>query len=134
MKLLFDMYVLLWAAGASHWLSGEARGLTEDPGNAPFFGAASLWEVAVKHALGGEEFRVDPRVLRRGLLENGCVELPVTGAPYGRRGEAPLRPPSDLMRRHGRSPLISGGPAPSVKTRPPTTPKLLHTDLPAQES
>lgn len=52
----------------------------EDPGSTPFFSAASLWEVAIKRAPGREEFRVDPRVLRRGLLENGCVELPVTGA------------------------------------------------------
>lgn len=80
MNLLLDTHVLLWAAGASSRLSGEARALIEDPGNAPFFSAASLWEVAVKNALGREEFRVDPRLLRRGLLENGYAELPVTGA------------------------------------------------------
>ena len=52
----------------------------EDPGNAPFFSSASLWEVAIKNALGREEFRVDPRLLQRGLLENGYLELPVGGA------------------------------------------------------
>ena len=30
--------------------------------------------------LGREDFRVDPRVLRRGLMENGYRELAVTGA------------------------------------------------------
>ena len=44
------------------------------------FSAASLWEVAIKNGLGREEFSVDPRLLHRGLLENGYVELPVTGA------------------------------------------------------
>lgn len=42
--------------------------------------AASLWEVAIKSGLGREDFRVDPRLLRRGLLENGYDELPVNGA------------------------------------------------------
>lgn len=80
MNLLLDTHVLLWAAGGSSRLSKEARALIEDPGNAPLFSAASLWEVAIKNGLGREEFRVDPRLLRRGLLENGYVELPVTGA------------------------------------------------------
>ena len=29
--------------------------------------------------LGRSDFRVDPRVLRRGLLDNGYEELPITG-------------------------------------------------------
>jgi PIN domain nuclease of toxin-antitoxin system len=44
------------------------------------FSTASLWEVAIKHSLGRRDFRADPRVLRRGLLENGYTELPITGA------------------------------------------------------
>ena len=46
----------------------------------PFFSAVSLWEVAIKRGLGRADFQVDPRVLRRGLLENDYVELAVTGA------------------------------------------------------
>ena len=42
------------------------------------FSVASLWEVAIKFALGRPEFHVDPRVLRRGLLDNGYAELTVT--------------------------------------------------------
>ena len=41
---------------------------------------ASLWEVAIKNGLGRADFSVDPSLLRRGLLENGYTELPVTGA------------------------------------------------------
>jgi PIN domain nuclease of toxin-antitoxin system len=41
--------------------------------------SASLWEVAIKRGLGRSDFRVDPRVLRRGLLDNGYDELPITG-------------------------------------------------------
>lgn len=42
------------------------------------FSAVSLWEVSIKNALGRADFRVEPRVLLRGLLDNGYVELPVT--------------------------------------------------------
>ena len=80
MKILLDTHVLLWAAGVSSRLRDGARSLVEDPGTEVVFSAASLWEVAVKNALGREDFRVDPRLLRRGLLENGYTELPVTGA------------------------------------------------------
>ena len=80
MNLLLDTHVLLWAAGASSRLPIDARALIEDPENELVFSAASLWEVAIKRGLGRKEFGADPRLLRRGLLENGYVELPVTGA------------------------------------------------------
>lgn len=80
MNLLLDTHVLLWAADASPRLPADARALIEDPENELVFSAASLWEVAIKRGLGRDEFNTDPRLLRRGLLENGYVELPVTGA------------------------------------------------------
>lgn len=80
MNLLLDTHVLLWASGASRRLPADARALIEDPENELVFSAASLWEVAIKRGLGLEEFSADPRLLRRGLLENGYVELPVAGA------------------------------------------------------
>ena len=78
MKLLLDTQILLWAAGQPKRLSSAARKLIENPRNDLLFSAASLWEVAIKSALGRTDFRVDPRVLRRGLLDNGYTELPVT--------------------------------------------------------
>ena len=42
------------------------------------FSAASLWEISMKKTLGRSDFRVEPRLLRRGLLDNGYAELPVT--------------------------------------------------------
>ena len=59
-------------------LPAEARELLEDGANEAMFSVASLWEVAIKFALGRPDFQVDPRVLRRGLLDNGYAELPVT--------------------------------------------------------
>ena len=80
MNFLLDTHVLLWAAGEPDRLPAEARSLIEDPASELVYSAASLWEVAIKKGLGREDFRVDPRVLRRGLLEHDYTELVVTGA------------------------------------------------------
>jgi PIN domain nuclease of toxin-antitoxin system len=77
-KLLLDTHLLLWAASAPQALSAEARHLIGDPDNDLIFSAASLWEIAIKSALGRADFAVDARVLRRGLLDNGYRELPIT--------------------------------------------------------
>ena len=78
MKLLLDTQLLLFAAGQPKRLSAVARKLLADPNNSLLFSAASLWEVTIKNSLGRNDFRVEPRVLRRGLLDNGYAELPVT--------------------------------------------------------
>jgi len=74
----------LWAAGSNAsdqsmgGMSAEAAGLIDDLANEVLFSAASIWEVAIKNGLGREDFKVDPRLLRRGLLDNGYIELAIT--------------------------------------------------------
>ncbi len=86
MKVLLDTHLLLWAAGAldevdpGGGLSGAAVALIDDPAHALMFSAASIWEVAIKTDLGRPDFRVDPHLLRRGLLDNGYEELAITAA------------------------------------------------------
>lgn len=80
MKLLLDTHVLLWAAGEPERLPASVRGRLDDPATELFYSAASLWEVSIKSALGREDFSIDARVLRRGLMEHGYRELAVTGA------------------------------------------------------
>lgn len=77
MKLLLDTHLLLWAAGQPERLAQDTRVLLEAPENELFFSAASLWEVVLKRGLGRDDFKVDPRLLRRGLLDNGYSELPI---------------------------------------------------------
>ena len=90
MKLLLDTHLLLWAAGQPERLSVAARAQLDNPRNELLFSAASLWEIAVKHTLGREDFRVEPRLLRRGLLDNGYTELPVTSQHAVSIGGLPL--------------------------------------------
>ena len=52
--------------------------MIDNPNNELLFSAASLWEVAIKRGLGRKDFNVDARLLRRGLLDNGYSELPIT--------------------------------------------------------
>jgi PIN domain nuclease of toxin-antitoxin system len=83
-KLLLDTQILLWAAADTGGSGGgnlpmAAATLIDDPDNDLLFSVASLWEVTIKHGLGREDFRIDPRLLRRGLRDNGYIELAVTG-------------------------------------------------------
>jgi PIN domain nuclease of toxin-antitoxin system len=78
MTLLIDTHLLLWAAGQPRKLSRTARRLLDDPDARLWFSAVSLWEVAIKHALGRKDFRVEPNRLRRGLLDNGWHELAIS--------------------------------------------------------
>ena len=80
MSVLLDTHLLLWVAGEPDRLPDQVCSLIEDPATEVLFSAASLWEIAIKSGLGRPDLTVDPRVLRRGLLENGHTELPVTGA------------------------------------------------------
>jgi PIN domain nuclease of toxin-antitoxin system len=77
-KLLLDTHLLLWAAVEPQRLTKPARVLLENPDNELLFSAISLWEVAIKNSLGRPDLHLDARLLRRGLLDNGYTELPVT--------------------------------------------------------
>ncbi len=78
MIYLLDTQLVLWAAGGSNRLGLAARELLDDPTNGFMFSSAVIWEVTIKTALGRPDFEVDPRLLRRGLLQNGASELPIT--------------------------------------------------------
>ena len=99
MKVLLDTHVLLWAAAEPERLPAAARSLLDHPETEPVFSPASIWEVAIKAGLGREDFRVDPRILRRGLLDNGYAELPITSEHAARLADLPPihRDPFDRM-------------------------------------
>lgn len=78
MNLLLDTHLLLWAAGQPDKLSTDARRLLDNMDNVLYFSAANLWEIAIKSGLGRDDFQVEPRLLRRGLLDNGYDELAIT--------------------------------------------------------
>jgi PIN domain nuclease of toxin-antitoxin system len=76
-KLLLDTHLLLWSATDPSKVSKKARSLILDGDNDLFFSAASLWEITIKSQLGRTDFDVDPHILRRGLIDNGYLELTI---------------------------------------------------------
>lgn len=80
MKYLLDTHLVLWVPILDHRLSSTARGLIEDPNNDFLFSVASIWEISIKRGLARGDFRFDPRAIRRELLENGYVELPIVSS------------------------------------------------------
>jgi PIN domain nuclease of toxin-antitoxin system len=77
MKLLLDTQLLLWAAGEPTRLSAPARKLINDSTHELVFSAASMWEISIKSGMGRNDFQVNARILRRALLDNEYVELPI---------------------------------------------------------
>ncbi|RFF26768.1 MULTISPECIES: type II toxin-antitoxin system VapC family toxin [unclassified Wenzhouxiangella] len=77
---LLDTHLLLWAAAGDARLPDSVFSRLEDETARPLYSAASIWEVVIKSGLGRKDFHVDAALLRRGLLDNGYQELPITGA------------------------------------------------------
>jgi PIN domain nuclease of toxin-antitoxin system len=76
--LLLDTHLLLWALAAPERL-GPRLAAEIEAADRVLFSVASVWEVAIKFALGRPDFAVDPRMFREALLGSGWRELAVTG-------------------------------------------------------
>lgn len=96
MRLLVDTQAVIWAATASPRLSAAARDVLEDGANQAFCSVITLWEVAIKEAVGKLELDVD---LRDWLAERDIVELSVHGDHARTFADLPLhhRDPFDRM-------------------------------------
>jgi PIN domain nuclease of toxin-antitoxin system len=79
LKLLLDTHVFLWWLESDARLSRRARDLIADPEVEVFVSVVTVWEIAIKAALGQLEMPVDlGTFLRRQLQSNGFVTLPIT--------------------------------------------------------
>ncbi|MGB5496990.1 MAG: type II toxin-antitoxin system VapC family toxin [Sedimenticolaceae bacterium] len=99
MNLLLDTHLLLWAAATPGRLSKEASDILQNRENRLYFSAVSICEITIKRGLGRTDFHVDPALLRRGLVENGYDELPVTSTHAIEIGRLPAmhKDPFDRM-------------------------------------
>jgi PIN domain nuclease of toxin-antitoxin system len=68
--------MLLWAAAGT--LPKKAEKLVVSENYTLYFSPASIWEIVIKKSLGRSDFKVEPEVLRRGLLDNHYQDLPIT--------------------------------------------------------
>jgi PIN domain nuclease of toxin-antitoxin system len=56
--LLLDTHIALWALTDDPRLSRATRALTIDPANQIMVSAATVWEIAIKHALGRDDMPI----------------------------------------------------------------------------
>ena len=75
-RLLLDSHTLLWALQDDPQLDQRARSTIADRANDVFVSAATVWEVAIKRALGRLEA---PEDLMDALEQTEFIELPITG-------------------------------------------------------
>ena len=75
---LLDTHVLIWALSGADRLPAAMHDYLSDEGNPIYFSAATIWEVAIKFALGRPDFRRDPSELARDARGFGFSELVVT--------------------------------------------------------
>lgn len=99
MRLLLDTHVLLWALIAPRRLAKQALSDIENPANEVIFSAASIWEIAIKSALGRADFGVSPDEIAAAAAASGFVELPVRSAAAAHVAKLPAhhRDPFDRL-------------------------------------
>ena len=71
MNLLLDTHVALWAITDSPQLPQAARALIESSRTTVWVSAATVWEIAIKHALGRGDMPVSSRDAVRYFRESG---------------------------------------------------------------
>ncbi|HRD74232.1 MAG TPA: type II toxin-antitoxin system VapC family toxin [Aquimonas sp.] len=77
MNLLLDTHVALWAIVDSPKLTEKARELIQSPKTAVWISAASVWEIAIKHALARGDMPVASQDAVRYFRESGYRFLAV---------------------------------------------------------
>lgn len=71
MNLLLDTHVALWAITDSPKLPPKARDMIASPKTTVWVSAASVWEIAIKHALGRGDMPVSSEDAVRYFQESG---------------------------------------------------------------
>ena len=74
-RLLLDTHALLWALSTPRRLPAKAAAGIRNPDNEVLVSAVSVWEIAIKSALG--KIEADPAVVVRGAYAADFEELPI---------------------------------------------------------
>jgi PIN domain nuclease of toxin-antitoxin system len=76
-RILLDTHILLWSLDAPEKLPENTRALIASPASEVFFSAASIWEIAIKTALGKLNFPYSPFEIAEAARKTGFFELSV---------------------------------------------------------
>ena len=86
MRILIDTHIFLWWDRQLRRISSSLRAAIEDADNDIYLSAASVWEVAVKRAVGKLNFE---RPIVESVAKLGFELLPVTGVHAEHAGGLP---------------------------------------------
>ena len=78
MNLLLDTHVALWAITDSPKLTRVARDLIQDTSTTVWVSSASIWEIAIKHALGKGDMPVSSQEAVQYFKESGYRFLSIS--------------------------------------------------------
>lgn len=78
MRILLDTHIALWAIADSSKLSPELRELVASRENVVYYSLASVWEVAIKHAIRPENMPIPEERFVELCERTGFVQLPIT--------------------------------------------------------
>jgi PIN domain nuclease of toxin-antitoxin system len=94
-KLLLDTHVVLWWLADDATLSDEIKAMLDHEPDV-FLSAATVWEIAIKQAIGKLK---EPAELPEQIRDSGFRELPITSQHAVAAGRLPLihRDPFDRM-------------------------------------
>lgn len=97
MRILLDTHIFAWWQANDRKLPKAADPLILDPDNEIFVSAASIWEIAIKTALG--QIQVNPSLLVDSINGSGFHELPINSHHAIESGKLPPhhRDPFDRM-------------------------------------
>lgn len=87
MRILLDTHVFIWAVTDDSRLTPVARAMIEEA-DVVYVSAASIWEVAIKSALG--KIDVDAEEIARAIRDSGFVELPISTTHAAQVARLPL--------------------------------------------
>lgn len=126
MKVLVDTCTFLWMADDAPELSMQARMVVTNPDNEVYLSAASVWEIAIKHALGKLRLPEPPRQFvpaQRTLLALTALPIEETAVLALNRLPALHRDPFDRVMvcqalTHG---LVIVSPDPQIQQYPIST-------------
>lgn len=77
MRILVDTHIALWALADSAKLPGRARDLLETRENVVYYSLASVWEIAIKHAINPANMPMPEERFVELCDEIGFVRLPI---------------------------------------------------------
>jgi PIN domain nuclease of toxin-antitoxin system len=97
--VILDTQLLMWWLYRPERVPAQTADVIADRANLVLFSAVSIWEIAMKRALGRPDFIVEPTDAISDAVETGFIELPVTAVAAARVSKLPLvhRDPFDRL-------------------------------------